>query len=292
MRDYGKISTSIWNSRKFASIGDSDRLLYLYLHTCPHVNSVGCFVLKSGYATADMGWSEEAYRKGIETLSDAGLIGFEASENLIRLVNFARFDPFTNVNHAKGAIKIALALPDCDQKLLLLKDISALKFASNDADIRSAIESLSKGYRTPEPEPEPEPEPDKEKEMSDFALDQVPAERPRDIGPAFEEFWNVWPNKNSKQDAGKAWSKLSAQDRRAAMSAIRDGWFDKWQRANTGASPILPASFLRGGRWSDEFTPTGGDPGKPKIGEKREHPQTGAIQEYAGGLEGWMTVHQ
>lgn len=159
MRDYGKVSTTIWNSRKFASIGDDGRLLYLYLHTCPHVNSVGCFVLKDGYATADLGWDLERYRKGIETLSKASLIGVDTSESLLRIVNFLEFDPFSNINHAKGAIRIALGLPDCEQKLLVLNDIASRKYGANDPDLREGIETLSNGYRTPEPEPEPEPLP-------------------------------------------------------------------------------------------------------------------------------------
>ena len=156
MRDYGKISTSIWNSRKFQGLTSDDaRLAYLYLHTCPSVNSIGCFVLKDGYAADDLGWEKERYQRAIEALSIALLIGFHRPESLIRIIDFLKHDPFTNKNHAAGAIKLANALPECDEKLSLFIDITQQKFIENLLGQNRAIEGLSNGYRTPEPEPEP-----------------------------------------------------------------------------------------------------------------------------------------
>ena len=158
MRDYGKISTSIWNSRKFGKIEDDARLLYLYLHTCPHVNSVGCFVLKDGYATADLNWPVGRYLKALDTLCKAYLVAFDRLENLVRVVNFLKFDPFTNPKHAQGAVKLATSLPDCREKLNVLNDISGCRHADESEILHREIDRLSKGYRNPEPEPEPEPE--------------------------------------------------------------------------------------------------------------------------------------
>jgi len=161
MRDYGKISTTIWNSQKFRSLPSDDaRLLYFYLHTCPHVNSVGCFVLRDGYAADDLGWEKERYRYGIETLRKANLIGYDRAERLVKIENFLAFDPFNNAKHAKGAIKIALSLPDCRIKLLLLREISNSRFVGESPDLAAAIDTLSIRYRSPEPEPEPDPEPE------------------------------------------------------------------------------------------------------------------------------------
>lgn len=296
MRDYSKISTSIWNSRKFASVGDEARLLYLYLHTCPHVNSVGCFVLKEGYATADLGWASEPYRKGIETLSKAGLIGFDPLESLVRLVNFLEFTPFSNVNHAKGSIKIALALPDCKEKLLLLQDISRLRFADNDRNIAKGIETLSKPYRTTETQTETQT--DKERVLSETSSDLVgepcsmPPKANSNKAEGFDQFWEVWPNKNAKQSAEKAWKKLSLEDRRLACSAVRDGWYQKWRRSWPNASDILPSTFINGKRWNDQFGISGGASSRPTVGDRRDHPKTGRPQEFAGGHEGWLDVYK
>jgi len=172
MRDYGKISTSIWRSKKFKGVSDNDRLFYLYLHTCPHVNSVGCYVLPIGYIQADLGWSEKAINKCIDSLSKAYLIAYNKTEELIRIIGFVDHDPFTNEKHAKGAIKIALSLPDCIEKTNLLNDLASNKWGVCRDEIAKAIDSLSKGY-CPEPEPELEPEPEcssKKFDEEDFAL--------------------------------------------------------------------------------------------------------------------------
>src|SRR6056297_1263060 len=146
MRDFGKISTTIWNSEKFRRLPTDDaRLLYFYLHTCPHVNSVGCFVLREGYATADLGWSVERYRNSIETLSHNHLISHDKNSEMVLIEGFFRFNAFTNPKHAKGAMKIALGLPDSPIKLRLFMEIQHLKHADC-LEIASAIDTLSKRY--------------------------------------------------------------------------------------------------------------------------------------------------
>jgi hypothetical protein len=159
MRDYAKISCSIWGSKKFRSVpNDQARYVYFYLHTCPHVNLVGCFVLPEGYALADLKWSDPIpYRKAIESLCEAGLIAFDKDESVIRIIGFLDHDPFTNPKHAAGAMKVIDRIPDCEQKQLLLQELAGKKHVPK-AEIAKALDSLSKAYRNPEPEPEPEPE--------------------------------------------------------------------------------------------------------------------------------------
>ena len=66
----------------------------------------------------------------------------------------------------------------------------------------------------------------------------------------FDLFWNLWPNKSSKQTAVKAWNKLSSEDQNVIILLPRAG-FDAWQRSAPNANAILPASFLNGRRWED-----------------------------------------
>ena len=165
MRNYGKISTSIWRSKKFNSLtSDSHRLYYLYLHTCHHSNSIGLYSLPIGYAMADLEWSKADVLKAIDSLSEAELIAYDKDESLVRIIGYLTHDPFTNQKHAAGAIKIALALPDSIEKLHLFKDIVADRFACDDASAGAELYRLSKayeiGYRNQEPKPEPKPEPE------------------------------------------------------------------------------------------------------------------------------------
>lgn len=162
MREYAKIYTSLWRSRKFTSLESDDaRLLYLYLHTCVHSNMVGCFILPDGYATSDLGWDLTRYRQALDSLSAASLVGLNREENVVRIVDFLRHDPFTNKSHAAGALKVAMSLPYCDQVALLFNDLRKSKWVAASAIPTASaqpVERLSTDLRQ-EQEPEPEPEP-------------------------------------------------------------------------------------------------------------------------------------
>jgi hypothetical protein len=79
-------------------------LVYLYLLTCPHSNSSGCYDLKEGYATADLDSDAIAYRKAMERLSEVGLIETEEGTNTVLLTNWCEFNEPTNAKHAIGVM--------------------------------------------------------------------------------------------------------------------------------------------------------------------------------------------
>lgn len=169
MRDFAKISCSIWGSRKFRSLPDDDaRLVYFYLHTNPHVNSLGCYVLRPGYALADLGWDTRddgliAYRKAIECLCNSGLIGYDHTESVVRIVDFLKHSPFTNVKHAKGAIKIAYQIPYCAEKNRLISELRGMRHVPDDI-LPAGDDSLSIAYQKPIDTPRPETQTETETE--------------------------------------------------------------------------------------------------------------------------------
>ncbi len=176
-RTYGKISTSLWNSRKFRVVKDPlTRLVYLYLHTCPHVNSVGCFVLRDGYAADDIGIDVKGYRKAIDTLSKANLIAFDADENVVRIIDFLRHDPFTGPKHALGALRIAAQLPECSEKRNLFNELRAGPFGNLVAKIDTLSIPYPDGIDSPEPRTlNPEPQKDTPPPVH-YPANEAPAE--------------------------------------------------------------------------------------------------------------------
>lgn len=76
--------------------------------------------------------------------------------------------------------------------------------------------------------------------------------RRSDKDQGFDDFWEIWPSKKNKQNARKAWRKLSIDDKRSAYSAVRAGWFDQWQAASPDANPIHASTFLNSRRWEDQ----------------------------------------
>jgi hypothetical protein len=180
MRDYAKISCTLWGSQKFRSLPDDDcRMVYLYLHTNQHVNSVGCYVLRAEYALSDLGWDEQddgliRYRYCIDTLSKANLIGFDRVESVVRIVGYLRHDPFVNAKHAAGAMKIAAKLPACPEREKLFDDIRKEKHAQGILG-QYGIDTVSIPNRFPLPEPLPLPLPEPEPSSAP-ARDAPPAE--------------------------------------------------------------------------------------------------------------------
>ncbi len=168
MRDYSKISNTLWRSRKFRLIRTDDqaRLLYFYLHTCPQVNSVGCFSIPLGYICADTGWNEKASTKAMESLGKAGLIEWDGAEELVRIVDFIPHDPPTNPRHAEGMAKIAMGLPDTPMKSSVIKDLLAQKQGQDKHDMEAEMERLCKASTKPTETPLPYPAPAPKEESS------------------------------------------------------------------------------------------------------------------------------
>jgi hypothetical protein len=153
MRDFNKVSTTLWRSRKFRSLpNDACRMAYLYLLTGPHGNSAGCFDLHPMYACADLGWSPEAYGEAINSLSSAGLIAFDAAENTVLIVNWDEFNEPTNPKHAIGLIA---QLQQASSPSLKFKAFQAFvarfkaKGFDRDASLRKAMDIFLIPYRKP-----------------------------------------------------------------------------------------------------------------------------------------------
>jgi pyocin large subunit-like protein len=67
----------------------------------------------------------------------------------------------------------------------------------------------------------------------------------------FEVWWEMYPRKTSKQASHRAWSKLTVDDRRAALAAL-PAHIQYWVDANTSPQFIPhPATWLNGRRWDD-----------------------------------------
>ena len=68
----------------------------------------------------------------------------------------------------------------------------------------------------------------------------------------WDALWTLYPRREAKKDALKAWSRMSESDRHAAVIAIAD-WRQVWKAQGRDTHLIpLPATWLNGERWDDE----------------------------------------
>lgn len=112
-------------------------------------------------------------------------------------------------------------------------------------------------------------------------------EPPKGRACSFSDFWEVWPNRNAKDRALKAWKKLSPSQRQLATDGAKD-WYAAWRKQHPTASDMLPASFLNGKRWEDEGWQKSGNVDQAKraamIEEMKQSPVP-AIREQARRME-------
>ena len=112
MRDYSKVSPAVWQSSRFNGLpSDDGRYLYLYFLTSQHQNSAGCYVLPDGYAAIDLNWPIERYRAARKLLMDAGIIDFDNTANVVRIMRWFSHNPPMNPSHRKGIHSILQRIP-------------------------------------------------------------------------------------------------------------------------------------------------------------------------------------
>lgn len=105
---------------------------------------------------------------------------------------------------------------------------------------------------------------------TDTSISRASADK--DISPAFEDFWNLYPRKVAKQNAVKAWRKIGADDSQAIidsiMANVRERINGEWKGKDVQYIPH-PATYLNQRRWEDEpaAAATDDDDYRPTIQE-------------------------
>ena len=151
MRDFGKVSTELWQSVRFRSMQDNRdaQLLYVYFHTNTHANSIGCYRLPRGYIMADMDLDDRAMDRAMDRCIDSGLIAYHEPENMLFIDKFLEKSPITNKKHAIGAVKAALRLPDCEPKLLIIKELLDDPYVKDLTEFETLKEFYDRAMDTP-----------------------------------------------------------------------------------------------------------------------------------------------
>lgn len=112
MREFSKISPALWQSKRFNSLpSDDGRYLYLYLLTCEHQTSAGCYRLPDGYATNDLRWEFSRYVKARQELASADLVVFDETESVIMITRWFKHNPPMSESHFIGIERILERLP-------------------------------------------------------------------------------------------------------------------------------------------------------------------------------------
>lgn len=251
---YQKIHSQIWHDEKFINLSEDARMLFFYLLSSPHSNSIGIYVLPKPYITSDLKWPDKRLGKPLRELLLEGLILYDETARLVCIPNHCKHNPLENENQTKAAIRILSSLP----KSPLYSSILELFRKPFHKQLR---ELLAKQYSQP----------------LSLALALTVALTEEIPVPDFEDFYKAYPKKKAKQDALKAWKAFSPPPELfasilAALEAVKKT--EDWTK-DAGKYIPLPASWLRGRRWEDEI--------KGRLsGKNKEHTQNDKTP--AGGV--------
>jgi hypothetical protein len=105
-RDFSKVSPKVWRSPRFRGLQVEQKLFYVYVLTCEHQSSAGCFRLPDAYAAADLGWNEQELEKARAALITAELLVHDPATEEYFVPRWFKHNPGTNPKHRSGIVRI------------------------------------------------------------------------------------------------------------------------------------------------------------------------------------------
>jgi hypothetical protein len=240
MREYGKIKTGFWHNKKARVLTDDAKLLLIYLISCPHGNSIGCFVLPMGYITEDMDWSQQKASDRLKELAANGFIERDEETRVVRLTTWWEHNSIENGNVAKGVVSIAENLPPC---LVSKHAVDELLSLSNTFlnSFQTRLNLVSDEFGNNKPEPEPETNPSELQRNSQIEFDEQ-----------FERIWSLVPKKVDKMETKREFkAALRDADIETIISRVR-----LWRASVAGKETrfvMSPRRWFHGKHWNDEL---------------------------------------
>lgn len=108
---YFRVATKFWTDEKSSAWGDDNRLLALYLLTCPHRTTEGLYRLPKAYILGDLKWEAERLREPFAQLLDEGFAMYDETTQVILICHALNYQKPENPNQITAAVKAVLALP-------------------------------------------------------------------------------------------------------------------------------------------------------------------------------------
>ncbi|MER9503939.1 hypothetical protein [Mesorhizobium sp. M0579] len=140
-RDFSKISSAIWTSRRFLNLENDAKLQFIYYATNEHVNSCGVYRLKDAYAVDDLGYPMTMYHQNRTILMSAQMIDFDSEHHFLMVEGWFKHNPPMNSSHSAGTLRLIEQV-----KSERLREKVASFFAEADA-LRMAREAKKKADR-------------------------------------------------------------------------------------------------------------------------------------------------
>lgn len=291
MRDFVKVSPTVWQSKKFKPLPEDNKVFYFYCLSSPHATSAGYYKIHIGYMMADLEWEKDKILSSISALKKAGLIDYDFDESIIIIDNWFNFNPPTNPNHANKIFSDILSIGFNKFKHECLLRFSACLKAKgwtlnneNKEELRKALESLSEALpkhsptRPDQTETRPDGDGDQTRlpvekttmEKKALAVDifKMPDQTILNFDQLFERFWNLYPSIRSKGHKGKAKEELKTQFKKGKNYEIIGRGIAKYRKYCDSTGEKQPDMFrwLKSEGWDSDFSIPSTHAAKPRGG--------------------------
>lgn len=111
MAKYQRISPKFWQDPGVRRWNDRQKLLALYLMSCPHRTSEGLFWLPRGYMAQDLGWGIDTVSKVLRSLIDTGFVAYDDATETLLILKALKYEAPAGQKQVPGAINRLCDVP-------------------------------------------------------------------------------------------------------------------------------------------------------------------------------------
>ncbi len=172
MNRWTRIDSRVWSDAGFRQLTEHERLVWMYLLTCPHGNMLGLFRLPVLYAAADTGYAIEQLEDAMVAIEKAGLI--KRDGELVWICRFLRYNAIAGPKSDACAAGIAeeadrvpflLQLATITEEMGLTETTIALRKGASDTPYYPPSDAPSKDHRLARMrDPDHDHDPDKDQD--------------------------------------------------------------------------------------------------------------------------------
>lgn len=256
MARYRKIDPRIWNDKKFRSMTDAGKLVFLFVLTHPHMTSIGAMRATLGGLADELGWELKAFREAFGEAFEKGMVKHDPKASFLALPNFLKYNAPESPNVVKAWVSASDLLPECDLKEEVIQWVKDFVEGLPEAFAKALPKDFAKGM--PNQEQEQEQYLNQEQEQTYLVRKVKKTSRigPSDpnLSPKFFEFWELYPRKEQRAKAAIAYAKLAPSQE--LHQTILDALGKQRETAKWKFEPQFiphPTTWLNGKRWEDDI---------------------------------------
>lgn len=187
MAHYRKIDVRIWNDKKFMSLSDDGKFVFLMILTHPNLTPLGAMRGSVDGLAHEIGWTTKRYGIGFAELLRQGMVVADEKACFVALPNFIKYNPPDNANVVKSWKKWVEFLPECPLQYEILRRAESVVAGLGDSFKNALGNGLCNGIAYPSAYPMPNREGEGEQEQKETKTVASPPVRPKFTPPTPQE---------------------------------------------------------------------------------------------------------